>query len=297
MRDTDGSAGGSVDGRRSGRGSGRENRAGSRGVLRAGLGHARRGSAVAAVVATAALAMTGCRPTDSPSPAGSSAPVTSPAAGSAPVTSPAGGSSAGSSASAGGSSSAGSASGGSASSAPATASAPAPGAPSASAPAPATASASPAGGSAGGAVATCAAKSLKVTARQATVRPAGTGTGAAIVTFTNVSARACVLKGHPSVAGAGNGSPEHNSPLAVTPVGPAVPVTLAAGGRAYVKLTFVQVQGEADGYCVSGATPSVYPTIVVGLPGSGAHQAALDDGQFAECDNKVTVTAVSAARP
>ncbi|GGS07805.1 hypothetical protein GCM10010269_53520 [Streptomyces humidus] len=144
---------------------------------------------------------------------------------------------------------------------------------------------------------TCAAKSLKVTARQAADRPVGTGTGAAVVTFTNVSARSCVLKGHASVAGAGNGSPEHNSPLAVTPVGPAVPVTVTPGGRAWVKLTFVQVQGEADGYCVSGADPSVYPTIVVGLPGSGAHQVALDDGLFAECDDTVTVTAVAAAKP
>jgi hypothetical protein len=146
-------------------------------------------------------------------------------------------------------------------------------------------------------VAACAAKSLKVTARQADERPPGTGTGAAIVTFTNVSARPCVLKGHPSVAGAGNGSPGHNSPLAVTPVGPAAPVTAAPGGRAWVKLTFVQVQGEADGYCASGATPSVFPTVVVGLPGSGAHQVALDDGQFAECDDTVTVTGVSAAKP
>ncbi|MGW2617782.1 DUF4232 domain-containing protein [Streptomyces sp. NPDC001500] len=253
------------------------------------LGPARRGAVAAAVVVSAALAMTACQPTDSPSPAGSSAPVTSPA----------GGSSAGSPASAGASASTGSAnggsSGGSASSAPATASAPAPGTPPASAPASASASAS--GGSTGGVVAACAAKSLKVTARQADQRPAGTGTGAAIVTFTNVSARACVLKGHPSVAGAGNGSPEHDSPLAVTPVGPAVPVTVAPGGRAWVKLTFVQVQGEADGYCVSGADPSVYPTIVVGLPGSGAHQVALDDGRFAECDDTVTVTAVAAARP
>ncbi|MDX3117728.1 DUF4232 domain-containing protein, partial [Streptomyces scabiei] len=167
------------------------------------------------------------------------------------------------------------------------------------APAPATASpsASPAGGSTGGALATCAAKSLKVTARQADEPPTGTGTGAAIVTFTNVSGRACVLKGHPSVAGAGNGSPGHNSPLAVTPVGPAVPVTVAPGGKAYVKLTFVQVQGEADGYCVSGATPSVYPTMVVGLPGSGAHQVALDDGWLAECDDTATATAVSSVKP
>jgi hypothetical protein len=33
------------------------------------------------------------------------------------------------------------------------------------------------------------------------------------------------------------------------------------------------------------------------LPSSGAHQVALDDGQFAECDDTVTVTAVSAAEP
>jgi hypothetical protein len=129
------------------------------------------------------------------------------------------------------------------------------------------------------------------------VRPAGTGTGAAVVEFTNVSGRTCVLKGHPTVAGAGNGSPEMNVPLTVKPTGAAAPVKVAPGGRAWVKLTFVQVQGEADGYCVSGSAPVVYPTMVVGLPGSGAHQVALDDGQFAECDDTVTVTAVSAVRP
>jgi hypothetical protein len=64
-----------------------------------------------------------------------------------------------------------------------------------------------------------------------------------------------------------------------------------------VKLTFHQVQGEGDGYCVSGAKPAVYPTLVVGLPGAGAHQVALSDGEFAECDNTVTATAVSAAKP
>jgi hypothetical protein len=146
-------------------------------------------------------------------------------------------------------------------------------------------------------VAVCAAESLKVSAWQAAERPVGTGTGAAIVQFVNVSGEACVLKGHPSVAGAGNGSPQHNAPLAVTTTGSASPVTLAPGGKAWTKLTFVQVQGEADGYCASGAVPAVYPTVVVGLPGSGAHQVALDDGQFAECDNKVTVTAVSAVKP
>ncbi|MGW2913783.1 DUF4232 domain-containing protein [Streptomyces asoensis] len=143
----------------------------------------------------------------------------------------------------------------------------------------------------------CKAGGLAVTAHQAAHRPSGTGTGAAVVEFTNTSAKTCRLKGHPSVAGAGNGSPGHNSPLAVTPKGSASAVTLAPKGRAWVKLTFVQVQGEGDGYCASGADPVVYPTLVVGLPGSGKHQVALDDGQFAECDNKVTATAVSAVEP
>ncbi|MFF0594304.1 DUF4232 domain-containing protein [Streptomyces antibioticus] len=143
----------------------------------------------------------------------------------------------------------------------------------------------------------CAADALEVAARQAAERPQGTGTGAAVVTFTNVSGAPCVLEGHPSVAGAGNGSPEHNSPLTVTPSGSAAPVTVAAGGKAWVKLTFVQVQGEGDGYCASGADPLTYPTLVIGLPGSGAHQVALDDGVFAECDNTVTVTAASATEP
>nr|WP_253267876.1 DUF4232 domain-containing protein [Streptomyces asoensis] len=149
----------------------------------------------------------------------------------------------------------------------------------------------------GAAAAVCSAGSLKVAARQAADRPAGTGIGAAIVEFTNSSAKACVLKGHPTVAGAGNGSPEKNSPLSVTTTGSASPVTLAPKGKAWVKLTFVQVQGEADGFCESGAEPVVYPTLVIGLPGAGKYQVALDDGQFAECDNKVTVTAVSRVKP
>ncbi|GHI04026.1 hypothetical protein Scel_23470 [Streptomyces cellostaticus] len=138
---------------------------------------------------------------------------------------------------------------------------------------------------------------MEASAYQAAVRPDGTGTGAAVVQFTNVSGRPCVLSGYPTVAGAGNGSPEHNSPLSVTRTGAASAIRVAPGGKAWVKLTFVQVQGEADGYCVSGAKPVVYPTLVVGLPGAGAHQVALSDGEFAECDNKVTVTAVSAAKP
>ncbi|MGW0769046.1 DUF4232 domain-containing protein [Streptomyces sp. NPDC002676] len=169
--------------------------------------------------------------------------------------------------------------------------------PAASSPSSPAAPVSPASDTSTHAVPTCAATSLEATAYQAAVRPDGTGTGAAVIQFVNVSGKPCVLQGHPTVAGAGNGSPEHNAPLAVTAAGAASTVKLAPGGKAWVKLTFVQVQGEGDGYCVSGAKPASYPTLVVGLPGAGAHQVALTDGVFAECDNKVTATAVSAAKP
>ncbi|MEU9918310.1 DUF4232 domain-containing protein [Streptomyces sp. NPDC051001] len=223
-----------------------------------------RGVAVAVVVTSAALAMAGCQPGGGGADTADGGITPSGAVSSAASSTP-GAPRPGSSAS--GSSS------------------PAASAPPSSAPAP------------GGSAATCSAGSLKATARQAAVRPAGTGTGAAVVAFTNMSGRTCVLTGHPAVAGAGNGSPKMNVPLTVKPTGAAAPVKVAPGGRAWVKLTFVQVQGEADGYCVSGSAPVVYPTMVVRLPGSGAYQVALDDGQFAECDDTVTVTAVSAVRP
>ncbi|MFF3582098.1 DUF4232 domain-containing protein [Streptomyces mirabilis] len=143
----------------------------------------------------------------------------------------------------------------------------------------------------------CGLSDLKASMYQAAVRPDGTGTGAAIVEFANVSGKACTVQGYPTVAGAGNGSPEKNRPLKVTTTGGASTVKIAAGGKAWTKLTFVQVQGEADGYCKSGATPASYPTLVVGVPGAGAHQVALTDGVIAECDDKVTVTALSAAKP
>ena len=152
-------------------------------------------------------------------------------------------------------------------------------------------------GSPGDEARTCPGTGLKASAYQAAVRPDGTGTGAAVVEFANTSGHACTLQGHPTVAGAGNGSPQKNAPLTVTRTGSASAVRLAPGGKAWVKLTFVQVQGEGDGYCKSGSEPVVYPTLVVGLPGAGAHQVALEDGLFAECDNKVTVTAVTAAKP
>ncbi|MFE6844696.1 DUF4232 domain-containing protein [Streptomyces sp. NPDC057686] len=144
----------------------------------------------------------------------------------------------------------------------------------------------------------CTTDDVKVAeARQAAVRPTGTGTGAAVVAVANVSKGACTLQGFPTVAGAGNGSPDKNVPLATTHSGSAATVSLAPGARAWTKLTFVNVQGEADGYCESGATPASFPTLVVGVPGAGAHQTALDDGIFALCDNKATVTAYSATKP
>ncbi|MFG2803436.1 DUF4232 domain-containing protein [Streptomyces pseudovenezuelae] len=228
-----------------------------------------RGSAMAVVVASVALAVAGCQPGGSGADTADGGVTPSGAASSA-ASSKADAPKPGSSTSG--------------SSTP-SASRPTPTAPASSAPA------------SGGSAATCAASSLKATARQAAVRPAGTGTGAAVVEFTNVSGRTCVLKGHPTVAGAGNGSPEMNVPLTVKPTGVATSVTVVPGGKAWVKLTFVQVQGEGDGYCVSGSAPVLYPTMVVQLPSSGAHQVALDDGQFAECDDTVTVTAVSALRP
>lgn len=154
------------------------------------------------------------------------------------------------------------------------------------------------GGGTGGGTKACAIDQVKVSeAHQADVRPPGTGTGAAIVSVTNTSAKPCTLHGFPTVAGAGNGSPDKNVPLAVTHSGPASTVSLAPGARAWTKLTFVNVQGEADGYCVSGATPSSFPTLVLGVPGAGKHQIAMDDGVFAECDDKATVTAFSPTKP
>ncbi|MFI8260815.1 MULTISPECIES: DUF4232 domain-containing protein [unclassified Streptomyces] len=150
----------------------------------------------------------------------------------------------------------------------------------------------------GGKAKPCTSEDVKVAeARQAAVRPPGTGTGAAIVAVANTSKSACTLQGFPTVAGAGNGSPDKNVPLATTHSGSAATVSLAPGARAWTKLTFVNVQGEADGYCKSGATPASFPTLVVGVPGAGAHQTALDDGVLALCDNKATVTAYSAAKP
>lgn len=235
-----------------------------------------RGSAMAVAVASVALAVAGCQPGGSGADAADGGPTASGSVSSTASSTP------------GGSKPAGSGSSTSTPSAPST--------PSASLPTPTASVPAPSAPAPGGPAATCSAGSLKATARQATVRPDGTGTGAAVVEFTNVSAHTCTLKGHPTVAGAANGSPELNVPLTVKPTGAATSVKVAPGGKAWVKLTFVQVQGEGDGYCESGSAPVLYPTMVVGLSGSGAHQVGLDDGQFAECDDTVTVTSVSAVK-
>ncbi|MFD9793145.1 DUF4232 domain-containing protein [Streptomyces sp. NPDC059070] len=144
----------------------------------------------------------------------------------------------------------------------------------------------------------CGAVDLKATpAHQSAKRPQGTGTGAAVVGFTNTSAHPCTVRGFVTVAGAGNGSPDKNVPLTVHHTGTATTVLLAPGARAWTKLTFVPVSGEADGYCTSGSTPASYPTMVLGVPGAGHHQTALDDGVLAECDNTVGVTPLSAVKP
>lgn len=117
--------------------------------------------------------------------------------------------------------------------------------------------------------------------------------GAAQVRFTvrNTSPAACELRGFPTVALAGHGSPDRNAPLAVVRQGTPRPVRLAAGGTASTVLEFTPVLGEADGYCASGADPTVVPTLVVGVPGGGRHQVApADGGAFALCGASVRAT-------
>lgn len=118
-----------------------------------------------------------------------------------------------------------------------------------------------------------------------------TGAAQVRVTVTNKGTKPCVLNGFPTVALAGQGSPDKNKPLQVIRVGKAGPVQLAAGGRASAQLTFTPVLGEADGYCASGADPVVAPTMVVGVAG-GRYQLAPSDGsEFALCGTTVRATA------
>ncbi|MGW7456892.1 DUF4232 domain-containing protein [Streptomyces sp. NPDC054797] len=119
------------------------------------------------------------------------------------------------------------------------------------------------------------------------------------ITMINDGPAPCVLKGFPTVALAGQGSPDRNKPLHVVGQGPARPVELAVGGRASTELAFTPVLGEAGGYCASGAEPTVVPSLVVGVSGAGGggaggggFQLAPDDGgQFALCGATVHATA------
>lgn len=122
-----------------------------------------------------------------------------------------------------------------------------------------------------------------------------TASNQVLVTVTNQGSSPCVLNGFPTVALAGQGSPDKNKPLRVVRQGKARPVQLPSGGRASTQLTFTPVLGEADGYCASGAQPVVAPSIVVGVAG-GRYQLAPDDGgEFALCGNSVLATAFRAA--
>lgn len=111
------------------------------------------------------------------------------------------------------------------------------------------------------------------------------------VTVVNDGAKPCVLRGFPTVALAGQGSPDRNKPLAVVRQGEARPVQLAAGGRATTLLTFTPVLGEADGYCASGAEPTVAPSLVVGVGGGALQSAPADGGDLALCGGSVRATA------
>ncbi|MFJ9339407.1 DUF4232 domain-containing protein [Streptomyces sp. NPDC101733] len=101
----------------------------------------------------------------------------------------------------------------------------------------------------------------------------------------------CELRGFPTVALAGQGSPDRNKPLGVSPQGGAAPVKLAAGGKAVTVLSFTPVLGEADGYCASGADPTVAPSLVVGVAGARFQVGPSDGGEFALCGGSVRASA------
>ncbi|MFD6969223.1 DUF4232 domain-containing protein [Streptomyces sp. NPDC059949] len=117
------------------------------------------------------------------------------------------------------------------------------------------------------------------------------------ITVINDGPEACVLRGFPTVALAGQGSPDRNKPLNVVRQGQANPVQLAVGGSASTRLTFTPVLGEADGYCASGAEPTVAPSIVLGVGGGGLQLAPDDGGEFALCGTTVRATAFRGSGP
>ncbi|MFD3875563.1 DUF4232 domain-containing protein [Streptomyces sp. NPDC058623] len=118
-----------------------------------------------------------------------------------------------------------------------------------------------------------------------------TGASAVRITVINDGPKPCVLRGFPTVALAGHGSPDRNKPLGVVQDGRARPVTLPVGGRATTQLTFTPVLGEADGFCTSGATPTVAPSLVLGVGGGGLQLSPADGGDFALCGDNVRANA------
>ncbi|MEV6688514.1 DUF4232 domain-containing protein [Streptomyces sp. NPDC051130] len=121
------------------------------------------------------------------------------------------------------------------------------------------------------------------------------GSTQATVTVTNEGPKPCVLKGYPTVAIAGQGSPDRNKPLTVVRQGSARSVQLAVGGQAVTHLTFTPVLGEADGYCASGAEPTVAPSLVVGFAGIKQQLGTPDADGFALCGTTVRATAFAPA--
>ncbi|MFJ3925242.1 DUF4232 domain-containing protein [Streptomyces sp. NPDC090022] len=114
------------------------------------------------------------------------------------------------------------------------------------------------------------------------------------ITVLNEGPRPCVLKGHPTIALAGQGSPDRNKPLRVNRQGTARAVQLPVGGAAQTVVTFAPVLGEADGYCAAGGDPFVAPSMVVGVAGGMLQLAPDDGGEFALCGDSVRATAFRA---
>ncbi|MEU6864661.1 DUF4232 domain-containing protein [Streptomyces sp. NPDC046876] len=115
------------------------------------------------------------------------------------------------------------------------------------------------------------------------------------ITVINEGPNPCVLTGHPTLALAGLGAPGRSKALTVNRQGAALPVRLGVGGAAETRVSFTPVLGEADGYCASGAHPTVAPSLVVGAAGGRFQLAPDDGGDFALCGNTVRATAFSAS--
>lgn len=117
------------------------------------------------------------------------------------------------------------------------------------------------------------------------------GADAFRITVVNEGPGPCVLRGHPTIALAGQGAPSRAKSLTVIRQGPARPVQLAAGAAAQTRISFVPVLGEADGYCASGAEPFAAPSMVIGAAGARLQLAPDDGGNFALCGTTVRATA------